>query len=216
MEPGENGRAKEIIIILLAVVLANLFFLDLKAFVKDETRDTPKIQTVVAPTVPIIPSNPDNLCPVSCLDKISEATASIKLQEPIVTIVQHVKNVSEVKEFFVPIGSGTHSTEDWEDVPGLLVTIDSNQYGKIKSVVFEATVRVPTLDQWAKVRLYNVTDKQPVWSSEVSFTIGSQPTLLISSPFILGSGVKSYQVQMKTQIRRPAYLDQSRIHITTY
>src|SRR3989344_8208245 len=215
MEVGENGRAKEVIIILLAVILANLIFLDLKAVLKDEKVNIPKIQTIITPTTPIIPSNPDNLCPVSCLDKISEATASIKLQEPVVTIVQQVKSVSEVKEFFVPIGTGANSTEDWEDIPGLLVTIDSNQYGKIKSVVFEATVRVPTLDQWAKVRLYNVTDRQPVWSSEVSFTIGSQPTLLISSPFTLSSGVKSYQVQMKTQIRRPASLDQSRIHITT-
>ena len=176
MEVGENGRAKEVIIILLAVILANLIFLDLKAVLKDEKVNIPKIQTIITPTTPIIPSNPDNLCPVSCLDKISEATASIKLQEPVVTIVQQVKSVSEVKEFFVPIGTGTNSTEDWEDIPGLLVTIDSNQYGKIKSVVFEATVRVPTLDQWAKVRLYNVTDRQPVWSSEVSFTIGSQPT----------------------------------------
>lgn len=216
MESNENGQTKKIIIVLLTIILANLLFLDFREAVKNKKVKIPQIQTVPTPTVSTIPLNSDTLCPVSCLDTINEATASLKLPAPIVTIVQQVKSVSEVKEFFIPIGTGTNATEDWGDVPGLLVTIDSNQYGKIKSVVFETTVRVPTLDQWVKVRLYNVTDKHPVWSSEVNFTIGSQPTLLISSPFTLDEGINSYQVQMKTQIRRPAYLDQSRIHITTY
>lgn len=216
MESGENGYGRKIVIILLATMLANLFFLDIKEIVKDEPIDLPDMQAVVAPTAPITPSISDNLCPVSCLDKINEATASVRLKEPVVTIVQQAKNTSEVKEFFIPIGAGVNSSEDWEDVPGLLVTVDGNQYGKIKSVVFEATVRVPTLDQWVKVRLYNVTNKSPVWSSEVHFTIGSQPTLLVSQPFALDGGVKSYQVQMKTQIKRPSYLDQSRIHMIIY
>lgn len=207
---------KRVIIFLLGMILANLLFLDFQEAGKNKEVNPAELFTSsITPTIEIT-STPNNFCPNACLDKINEATASIKLEKPIVTVAQQVKTRLDVKEFFVPIGAGTNSSGEWEDVPGLQVTIDSNQYGNIKSAVFEATVRVPTLDEWVKVRLFNLTDNRAVSSSEVSFTIGSPPTLLVSSPITLDSGIKTYKVQMKTQIRHPSYLDQSRIHITTY
>lgn len=208
---------RKVFIFISFLIICNLIILDLwimnqskNIFSASKEFNTP-ISIQVTPML-------DPPCGKSCITKINEATASIQLQKTVVTIAQtqpqQVTNV--VKEYFVPLGAGTNAADEWEDVPGLRVSVDTNQYGKIKSVVFEATVRVPSLDQWAKVRLYNVTDKHPVWSSEVNFTIGSQPTLLTSAPFTLDTGVKTYQVQMKTQIRHTAYLDQSRIHITTY
>lgn len=215
METDKNDQTKKIIIFLLGMILANLLFLDFKEAGKNKEVNVSEMQTAVKPTSTTI-STFNNFCPNSCLDKINEATASIKLKEPIVTVIQQIKTITEVREFFIPIGSGISATNDWENMPGLQVTIDSTQYDRIKKAVFEATVRVPTLDQWVKVRLFNVNDNRAVASSEVSFTIGSPPTLLISSPIALDSGVKTYQVQMKTQSARTAYLDQSRIHITTY
>ena len=64
------------------------------------------------------------------------------------------------------------------------------------------------------MRLYNVTDKHPVWFSDVSLE-GGTPALLISKPITLDSGNKTYQVQMKTSLKFQAFLDQSRLHIIT-
>lgn len=218
MYQNEYPTHTKIFIFLFFLIAVNLLVLDYWEIIKfNKNSINLSFQTPKAVSVTNIPTTtPDLSCPKSCIQEINIATSSIKLS-PAVTVVQSVKSdSSQVKEFFVPIGSGTNSTDDWEDVPGLQVSVDSNQYGKIKKAVFEATVRVPTLDQWVKVRLYNVTDKHAVWPSEVNFTIGSQPSLLISQLFTLDSGVKTYQVQMKTQIKHPSYLDQSRIHITTY
>ncbi len=121
---------------------------------------------------------------------------------------------STVKEYFVPLGSGSSTAEDWTDVPGVQSYVDSTQYGSIKQVVFEASLHTPTGNQTAYARLYNVTDKHPVWNSEVQISGGS-PQLLISAPITLDSGNKLYQVQMKTQLKSQTNLNQARIHITT-
>lgn len=118
---------------------------------------------------------------------------------------------SSVKEYFVPLGSGTNQTSDWTDVPGVQATIDFGKYPNIKEVKFEASVHVPTANQYVYVRLYNVTDKHPVWYSDVS--MNSPTALLTSQPIIYDEGEKLYQVQMKTQLKFLANLVQSRIHI---
>ena len=76
-------------------------------------------------------------------------------------------------------------------------------------------MRIPTGNEVAYARLFNVTDKHPVWFSEVSLE-GGTPQLLISQPVAFDSGRKLYQVQMKTSLKYTAILDQARLHITTY
>ena len=109
-------------------------------------------------------------------------------------------------------GGGSNSTDDWTDVAGLQVEADSTKYGDIKSVVFEAKVNTTTGNQIAYVRLFNVTDKHPVWFSDVSIDGGSTK-LLVSKPITLDSGNKLYQVQMKTSLKHQANLISSRLHI---
>jgi len=120
-----------------------------------------------------------------------------------------------VKEFFISFGSGSNSSSDWQDVLALQSYIDSANYEDIKSITFEASVHVPTGNQTASVRLFNVTDKHPVWSSEVLFNGGGTPQFLVSKPITLDKGNRLYQVQMKTQLQFQAILDQARIHIIT-
>lgn len=119
---------------------------------------------------------------------------------------------STVKEHFVPIGAGLNTTSDWTDVPGATVTVDSTNYGSIKKVTLEASIYCPTGNQQVYVRLYNSTDKHPVWSSELSMA-GSGPTLLTSPAIALSSGNKTYTVQMKSQLKYPAELKMARLHI---
>lgn len=166
-------------------------------------------------------------CPNSCLLQINQATASMKLNQltynadnksvmptnqPAPTLTQ---SALSVKEFFVPFGSGSSSADDWADVYGLQAYIDGSQYGQIKKATFEASVHIPTGNETAYVRLFNVTDKHPVWFSEVSIE-GGTPKLLVSKSITLDSGNKLYQIQMKTSLKYPAILDQARVHITTY
>ncbi len=166
-------------------------------------------------------ATPDpNICPQSCLSEIRQAAVSNKPNavtptlSPTALPLQNT-NSSQTKEYYVPFGSGSGSSSDWQDVPGLQASIDSNSYGSIKSVVFEASLHIPTGNETASVRLYNSTDSHPVWNSQVDFTGSAQSVLKTSQAISLDSGNKLYKVQMKTQLQFQAILDQSRLHITT-
>lgn len=198
------------------LVLINLIFLDIFLF---KSQKAEIIERIIS--VPLV----ENACPASCLSEISKATKSAALSvKPTVPVSGFTptptskpsssSQTSSVKEFFVPFGTGSNSTDDWQDIGGLRATLNPANYGSIKSVVFEASVRIPTGNEIAYVRLYNVTDKHPVWFSDVSLD-GGTAQLLISKPITLDLGNKTYQVQMKTSLKYPAFLDQSRLHIIT-
>ena len=204
------------------LIALNLVILDIEVL---RESPNPTIQTIVQKTLPMPTQVPQpttiqsliktsQTCSPSCIDLIQEATASLKLDKT--TTTQTNTSPSTAKEFFISMGSGSTSAGDWEDVNGLQAYVDTTQYNGIKSAIFEASVRVPTINQWVDVRLYNVTDKHPVWFSEVRFPGGSDPKLIRSETMVLDPGSKLLQVQMRTQLRHIAYLDQSRIVITTY
>jgi hypothetical protein len=119
---------------------------------------------------------------------------------------------TSVKEVFIPFGSGSTKATDWEDIPGMNAMINSNNYTTIKSVTFEISLRIPTANGLVYARLYNVTDKHPVWFSELS---SEGPTsMLKKSPNIaLDSGDKLYQVQMKNSMQTQSIADSARIKI---
>jgi hypothetical protein len=173
-----------------------------------------------APTVLATPNS--NICPQSCVTQINQALASNKpvVLSPTATPISTVSPLSQtttssVKEYYVPFGSGSGSSSDWQDVPGLSAGVDSSAYGNIKSVVFEASLHIPTGNETAGVRLYNATDNHPVWNSELDFNGNSNSVLLVSSNLTLDSGNKVYKVQIKTQLQYQAILDQSRLHLTS-
>jgi hypothetical protein len=119
------------------------------------------------------------------------------------------------KELYVPLGTGINTSTDWTDVKGAAAYIDTRLYGKFKKVTFEASLGVPSGSQTAYVRLFNATDKHPVWYSEMTMS-GAGPELLTSSAVTLDSGNKLYQVQMKSQLGSPTNLLQGRVHSIIY
>lgn len=151
------------------------------------------------------------VCSVGCVELIKEATRSLSLRRSVQTTES---STTYVKEYYIPFGGGSNETDDWADVTGIQAYIDSTQYGKIKKVTFEASVNIPTGNEKVWVRLFNVTDKHPVWFSEVSHE-GGGAKLLISDPITLDFGNKLYQVQMKTSLKFRANLHQARVHIMT-
>lgn len=127
-----------------------------------------------------------------------------------IIITKKVSEEAYIKEYFIPFGTGESRASDWEDVPGLQANIDYGNYQNIKEIRFEVSVSVPTANQTVSVRLFNVTDKHPVWNSEVTTT---NNIYVVSSPVIYDNGSKTYQVQMKTQLQSLTKLTQARLHI---
>lgn len=162
-----------------------------------------------------------DICPNSCVVYIKDVERSLQkprqivvtsTQQPLISKASSLESM-QVLEYFVPIGTGSVGADNWTDVAGARVAIDSTKYSGIKTVVFEASVHIPTGTGRSSVRLYNVTDKHPVWFSDVSLEGGDQK-LLRSSPISLDSGEKVYQVQMMNTLKTPTSITQSRIKIT--
>ncbi len=199
----------------------DLYFIHTKLQDKIYNVKTAAFSYAVSPA----PSNsavaPNDLCPNSCKTLIKEATSSEQIvkttQTPIIrAVTQPVQTVtSQVKEFFVPLGTGTSSSDSWTNVPGAQATIDHSQYPGLKSAAFEAAVHVPGHNEGVWVRLFNSTDNYPVGGSELYYENGNSAALLSSGAISLGSGNKVYTVQMKTQLKFPADLTTARIHILT-
>lgn len=200
-------------IIILSFIFSNLVFLNYWVFIEKSKEKA----AVIVNTAISEKKQTSEFCGDDCLNKIYqsiyEATQSSTAKKPTVSTTLKTSTQPE-KETIISVGSGTSMAEEWTDVPGIQVEIDTAKYGKIKKVVFEAYLRIPTGNQVAYARLFNVTDKHPVWFSEVSLE-GGTPKLLISSPITLDMGSKIYQVQMKTSLKYLTYLDSSRIRITT-
>lgn len=212
--------SKNILFVLLIAIFLNLVFLDILVFKGFGSRT---IERIVSQSQE--PSSDEQVCGKDCINKIQEAvnkalqpTASLSPSlTPTPTKAQSSSsnNQSAAKEYYVPFGAGSGSSSDWQDVAGLQAYVDSASYSNIKSVVFEASLHIPTGNQTASVRLYNATDGHPVWSSEINFNGNTSSVFLSSQAVSLDSGNKLYKVQMKTQLQFTAILDQSRLHIAT-
>jgi hypothetical protein len=211
-KPQGFSPFKFFVIFFIFLILLNLIYIDFLTF----KLPNPDIIPATLPIKKAIQRESD-VCPQSCVSQIQEATASYKFSTPSSTVAsEEITSASKgVKEFFIPFGSGSNSSSDWQDVEALQAYVDSANYEDLKSVVFEASVHVSTGNQTASVRLFNATDKHPVWFSEVLFNGGGSPQFLISKPITLDEGNKLYKVQMKTELKFIAVLDQARIHIIT-
>ncbi len=192
------------------IIIGNIFIIDIALFWNTSKPNEKPLTTKVNPPLAVPKSTTQDTCPVSCQQEIAKAVASNPVTKNPTTELQN----SPAKEFFVPLGGGSSTATEWEDIPSSQAYIDSSAYGKIKTVTLEVSLYTPTGNQTAYARLYNVTDKHPVWNSDVSIE-GGTPQLRISSPITLDPGIKLYQVQMKTQLGSRTNLESARVHITT-
>lgn len=209
------NKFKNLLIVFLFVViflmLANIVYLDYKILRPGGESLLPEFSMIEQPSsqVPTV----SGITRGEVEEIIKEATSSFKL-----LIGEGQKKTappvsSGVKEFFIHLGSGSNNTDDWADITGVEAYIDSTKYGRIKSVVFEAGIQIPTGNEVAYARLFNVTDKHPVWFSEVSLE-GGTPKLLTSQPITLDPESKLYRVQMKTSLKFQANLTTARVKIS--
>lgn len=219
---GESSFNKThfLTICILVFLIFDVAFLNYKLFIANNAQQLPKedvvynqvhvatdsVEETVAPKVV------DSCYPLTCPELIRQATASSNKKTT--TQVIQAKSSSADKEFYIPLGAGQTTNDQWEDVAGLTAYIDSTKYSKIKTVTFEASMRIPTANGIVYARLYNATDNHPVWFSEVS-AFSNTSSLFVSPPITLDTGNKLYKVQMKTSLKYESILDQARVHILT-
>lgn len=196
------------VFLVLIIILGNLILIDYALFFPQDNITTN--QTTTKPTpFPQLTSVPAQGCLDDCKKEIEKTVQDKINPKP----AQQIQESS--KEFYVPLGTGSSSSVEWIDVPGVQAYIDSTSYNNIKSVTFEASLYTPTANQEAYARLYNITDSHPVWNSDV-FINSTNHELKISSPINLDKGSKLYQVQIKTQLGSRTNLENARVHILTY
>ncbi len=198
--------------IVIILLVANIIFLNLYILHNLSAAKSTANTTAPSPTAAVSSNSPlsssPTILPTTCPNCLNQTLSPTVL--PVNTSSQPV--VNPVKDYFIPLGSGTNQTSDWTDIPGVQAIVDFGQYQNIKEIHLEASIYVPTANETVSVRLYNQSDNHPVWYSEMT-TDGSASDYLTSPAIIYDTGSKLYQVQMKTQLQYPANLVQSRIHV---
>lgn len=199
-----------IIPVIVGLLAINTIYLDYVSLAKKEPAPSPtKFPNLPGETKSTPAKIVDSCYPYSCIDLIRAATASSEVQKTVTTVVS-----SGTREYYVPLGSGETNSDQYEDISGLQASIDSTKYGFIKKVTFEVSLRIPTGNGIMNVQLFNVTDKHPVWFSEVSSASDSSVSkLIVSAPITLDFGEKLYRVQAKTSMKYQSLIDQARVHI---
>jgi hypothetical protein len=204
------------------IVVANLVALNYTMFrllPQQLIHSGPKETPLIPEPAPLVPTNQDS-CGIACQQAIQAAL--IGVDKKIGTLSAQTKStapqasstpVPGVKEFFVPMGSGSTTKNDWEDIAGSDVFIDTANFPNIKQAYFEVSMRIPTKNGTVYARLYNVTDKHPVWGSDVSAT--SDTSTFTTAKITLDPGNKQYRIQMKTTLQYQSLVDNARVKILT-
>jgi len=181
--------------------------------VKSETLPIATLNTVTKNTNTPEPSSPaiiNTECPKACLEQIEKATASLSIVSPKPTAIPVV--VAKVKEYYVPLGSGSTSSTTWVDLSGREAYVNPANYSKIKSITFEASLRNPSASGRVYARLINVNDNNGIFESEV-YTESNTGARIESSNLNFPQTNKLYRVQMKTTMGYESFLDMARIKI---
>ena len=128
----------------------------------------------------------------------------------------HEKTVVQTaqKEIFIPIGSGSTTSNSYANLSGVQVTIDWSKYSGVESAVFEANIWAVGGNGRAYAQLVNVTDSNPLNESTINSSSGSGE-FKVSGKVPISSGVKTYGVRAKPDIVDfAAHVDNARIKIT--
>lgn len=205
-------------------VIANLILLNYTVF-----RVLPNRISLPGPSITDLPTpipTTQDTCGTQCQQTIRSALleidtkiATIAASTPVPgktitkTVTATPAPASGAKEFFIPMGTGSTTKSDWEDVAGSDVYVDTANFVGIKTVYFEVSMHIPTKNGTVYARLYNVTDKHPVWYSDVS--TDQDTSTFVSSKIALDTGNKQYRVQLKTTLQYSSILDNARIKILT-
>lgn len=224
------GRGMKFLLAILGIILAsNLIFLNLVTFglleplanntetASDDLKTqaeapslpsaTPTDLPVVLPTFGQPPPDDTIPCPEACMYLMGEMQVANENKK-----TESTPTGVFIKEYYLPLGSGSTTSRDWQEISGAEIVIDADNFSNVKSIIWEAVLRLPTGNGLVQAKLYNVTDKHEVWYSEVGS--GSSTAYRAESAEIqLSPGRKLYRVMMRSTMGYEAFLDSGRIKI---
>ena len=182
--------------IFIVILIANLVWVNTLVLQSRYSAASTVIATTAAPAQVVTPR--------PCTDCLTPTPLATQTPSNIIASVV-------AKDYFIPFGSGAGQSGEWEDLAGMVASVDLGQYQGVKNILFEASVSMPTANQHVTLRLYNKTDQHPVWNSEI--TMNNAYSYLVSAPITYDTGVKLYQVQLKTQLQFTTSISQARMHV---
>ncbi len=182
-------------------------------------RRTASPSQMASTTVRLEPTPPPDTssCPAACMASIAALDRNMKQLESRVgsenTTPFSTAN-SDAREYYIPLGSGSTTSNSWKDIPGVEAVIDTGNYPRIKSVTFEAYLNIPTANGRVYAKVFNVTDKHDVWFSELN---AEGPVLVKKEASIsLENGIKTYRVMGLSTLKYEANIQNARLKILTY
>lgn len=222
----QNNSTHIVIISLLTLITLNLFILDLKIFSPSNNIKISDITSIATP-IPSPTINPSTSlgtgnqqltinnyqCPLSCLTLIQQATESSRTGSSFQPTTYNSQPTT-IREFYIPLGSGSTTKSDWDDITATETLIDPANYGRIKEAYFIASLRNPTQNGMVEAQLYNVTDKHIVWDSHVQMN-GPVSQTITSNKITLDGGAKLYRVQLRSTLQFAALLENAKVRIVT-
>ena len=220
METENKSIIHIILVFLILVVLGNLLLLDWVYLVgvPQKTSLSPSSSSLgvggEGPIEVIFPEEEKLKLLNACKAEVSAAIATVSAKGGETTKTTVTVPSSLSKEYYVPLGSGEVTSLDWVEITGAEAYIDKSKYGRIKEVSFEANLRMPSATGSVYAMLFNMTDKHPVWNSEVSSI--SQTGERVSAKINLDEGNKLYRLKMKLSIPHKGVCDLARVKIVTY
>lgn len=183
---------------------------------REEVEPLPEVTEVPDEVVRLTDQQKDEVAElaVTAMEKKINKLVNEKVAATLAEDEEETTSVGGVKEYFVPFGQASVVTEDgnWKDTPQV-VEIDMGNYTGVASVVFEATLRIPSGNGQVGVRLYNASDGYMVAGSEL-YGEGMEGQFKRSGNLSLAGGKKTYRVQMKTSMNYVGWMDMGRLKIT--
>lgn len=194
---------------ILLLLVVNIVFLDFAAFMP-KTDSAASVEVTPTPT-PLL----DIPCGTKCQDlvdrKINEAL--LAQNNSGADARQDTVPVRAPKEFVISLGSGMTRNNEWEAIPGAEVYIDTDKYQKIRTVIFESSMYIPTANGRMYAKIFNATDKHDVWFSEMSMEGNTviRPQATVS----LDKGNKLYRLMAKSSLKYDALILNAVIRVIT-
>lgn len=200
------------IILLFLVLAVNIILLDLMVF--SSSAPTEPLSIIAAPT-PTPTLTPTSGCSPACtsliVQEVSKVTSLSGSRSPTSTPIPAITPL--VKEFYIPLGTGTTKSSSWDDLSGAEVLLNRDSYSEIKQVTLEVFMHIPTGNGRVYVKLFNVTDGHDVWFSEV-WSEGDK-IVKKTANISLDPGQKLYRLMAKSSMSYEVVVDSARIKIVT-
>ena len=161
-----------------------------------------------------VPAPPAPICQSSCPSPTSvPSLMPSPIFIPITSSQAAPKKTIRVTYLPVP-GNGSQLSYGWYSLPGTDFYFNPADFPGLKSIVFEANIRLLNGNGTAFVRLYDTTNNFVVQNSQIQ-TNNQTSTAVISSPVTFYSGRGLIKVQVKSLTADTSIFDSGRLKITT-